>query len=94
MTAIAELESLGVALVSLKDDWDLSMPSGRLMFQTVGTMFGFEQELIREYIRAGMRRRKIEGCALGRASLDVCHQTRVRDRLASMSRSQVAKKWG
>jgi DNA invertase Pin-like site-specific DNA recombinase len=93
VTAIAELEALGVTFVSLKDNWDLSTPSGRLMFQIVGAMAEFERELIRERIKAGMRRRRLEGYSLGRTPLDVDHQSLVRDRLAGMSLSMVAKKY-
>ena len=94
VTAISELEALGVTFVSLKDNWDLSTPSGRLMFQIVGAMAEFERELIRERIRAGMRRRRLEGYVLGRAPLNVDHAALVRDRRAGMSLTQVAKKYG
>lgn len=94
VTAIAELEALGVVFVSLKDNWDISTPSGRLMFQIIGAMAEFERELIRERIRAGMRRRRLEGYALGRAPLDVDREALVRDRLAGMSLTMVAKKYG
>ena len=36
VSARAELEARGVAFVSLKDTVDLSTPSGRLMFQSIG----------------------------------------------------------
>ena len=94
VTAISELEALGVTFISLKDNWDLSTPSGRLMFQIVGAMAEFERELIRERIRAGMRRRKLEGYVLGRAPLSVDHDALVRDRLSGMSLTKVAKKYG
>ena len=42
VNAIAELEALGVAFVSLRDNLDLSTPSGRLMFQIIGAMAEFE----------------------------------------------------
>jgi DNA invertase Pin-like site-specific DNA recombinase len=90
---IAELEALGVTFVSLKDNWDLSTPSGRLMFQIVGAMAEFERELICERIRAGMRRRKLEGYSLGRAPLQVDHQALAKDRRSGMSLTQVSKKY-
>lgn len=93
VTAIAELESLGVTFVSLRDNWDLSTPSGRLMFQIVGAMAEFERELIRERIKAGMRRRRLEGLPMGRAPLAVDHQSLVRDRLSGMSLTKVSKKY-
>jgi DNA invertase Pin-like site-specific DNA recombinase len=40
------VEALGVALVSLRDSLDLGTPSGRLMFQIIGTMAEFERALI------------------------------------------------
>jgi DNA invertase Pin-like site-specific DNA recombinase len=94
VTAIAELEALGVTFVSLKDNWDLSTPSGRLMFQIVGAMAEFERSLIVERIRAGMRRRRLEGLPMGRAPLAVDHQSLVRDRLSGKSLTVVAKKYG
>lgn len=93
VTAISELEALGVTFISLKDNWDLSTPSGRLMFQIVGAMAEFERELIRERIRAGMRRRKLEGYVLGRAPLNVDHKAIVADRVRGMSLTQVARKY-
>jgi DNA invertase Pin-like site-specific DNA recombinase len=93
VTAIAELEALGVTFVSLKDNWDLATPSGRLMFQIVGAMAEFERELIRERIRAGMRRRRLEGLSLGRAPIQVDHARLVADRLAGMSLTNVARKY-
>ena len=52
---LAELESLGVDFVSLRDNLDLTTPSGRLMFQIIGAMAEFERSLIQERVKAGMR---------------------------------------
>jgi DNA invertase Pin-like site-specific DNA recombinase len=93
VTAIAELEALGVTFVSLKDNWDLSTPFGRLMFQIVAAMAEFERSLIVERIRAGMRRRRLEGLPMGRAPLAIDREALVRDR-RSMSLTKVAKKYG
>jgi DNA invertase Pin-like site-specific DNA recombinase len=41
VNALAELEALGVAFISLRDNLDLSTPSGRLMFQIIGAMAEF-----------------------------------------------------
>ena len=43
VNALAELEALGVAFVSLRDNLDLTTPSGRLMFQIIGAMAEFER---------------------------------------------------
>jgi len=63
---LAELEARGVAFVSLKDNIDLSTPSGRLMFQIIGAMAEFERSLIMERVRAGLRNAKAKGRSLGR----------------------------
>ena len=42
VNALAELEAVGVAFVSLRDNLDLSTPAGRLMFQIIAAMAEFE----------------------------------------------------
>ena len=48
VNALADLDFFKVAFISLKDNLDLSTPSGRLMFQIIGAMAEFERELIQE----------------------------------------------
>ena len=43
INALAEMEALGVAFVSLRDNLDLSTPSGCLMFQIIGACQTLEQ---------------------------------------------------
>lgn len=59
----------GLTFVSLRDNLDLSTPSGRLMFQIIGAMAEFERSLIQERVRAGLRNAKLKGKALGRPPL-------------------------
>ena len=66
VNALAEFEALGVAFVSLRDNLDLSTPSGRLMFQIIGAMAEFERALIQERVRAGLRNARARGKRLGR----------------------------
>jgi putative DNA-invertase from lambdoid prophage Rac len=66
VNALAELEAVGVAFVSLTDSLDLSTPAGRLMFQVIAAMGEFERELIRERVRAGLRNARAKGRTLGR----------------------------
>jgi putative DNA-invertase from lambdoid prophage Rac len=68
VNSIAELEALGVAFVSLRDNLDLGTPSGRLMFQIIGAMAEFERSLIQERVKAGLRSAKSKGKRLGRPS--------------------------
>jgi len=66
VNALAELAALGVAFISLRDNLDLSTPSGRLMFQIIGAMAEFERALIQERVRAGLRNARAKGRTLGR----------------------------
>ena len=66
VNALAELEALGVAFVSLRDNLDLTTPAGRLMFQIIGAMAEFERSLIVERVKAGMRNARAKGKRIGR----------------------------
>jgi DNA invertase Pin-like site-specific DNA recombinase len=80
VNALADLDSLGVAFVSLRDNIDLSTPSGRLMFQIIGAMAEFERSLIQERVRAGLRNAVARGVRLGRPKriVDAAEITRLR----------------
>ncbi len=54
VNALAYLAAYGVAFVILRDNLDLSTPSGRLMFQFIGAMAEFERALIQERVKAGL----------------------------------------
>ena len=71
VNALAELEALGVAFVSLRDNLDLGTPSGRLMFQIIGAMAEFERALIQERVKAGLRNARAKGKQLGRPKVVV-----------------------
>ena len=66
VNSLAELAALGVAFISLRDNLDLSTPSGRLMFQMIDAMAEFERALIQERVRAGLRNARAKGKTLGR----------------------------
>ena len=62
VTTIQDLQALGVAFVSLKDQIDLSTPSGRLMMHLLGSFAEFEASLIRERV-VELASRKLSGKA-------------------------------
>jgi DNA invertase Pin-like site-specific DNA recombinase len=66
VNALADLGAYGVAFISLRDNLDLSTPSGRLMFQIIGAMAEFERALIQERVKAGLRNAQAKGTQLGR----------------------------
>jgi DNA invertase Pin-like site-specific DNA recombinase len=66
VTALADLDAYGVTFASLRDNLDLSTPTGRLMFQIIGAMAEFELSLCRERVRAGLQNARRNGKQLGR----------------------------
>ncbi len=71
VNSLAELEALGVAFVSLRDNVDLTTPSGRLMVQIIGAMAEFERSLIQERVKAGLRQARAKGKCIGRPRVAV-----------------------
>jgi DNA invertase Pin-like site-specific DNA recombinase len=94
LQVVDELESLQIEFVSRRENIDTSGAMGRMFLTIISCVAELEAELIKERIRAGMRRRKLEGFALGRQPLNINHDALVRDRVAGMSLTNVAKKYG
>jgi DNA invertase Pin-like site-specific DNA recombinase len=88
-----ELDDLGIEFVSRRENVDTTGAMGRLFLTLIGSIAELESDLIRERIRAGMRRRKLEGFKLGRKPLDINHAALVRDRLSGMSLTDTANKY-
>src|SRR5437764_11468014 len=94
VNALAELAALGVAFISLRDNLDLSTPSGRLMFQIIGAMAEFERSLIQERVRAGLRNAKSKGVRLGRPRVFVSESRIDALRVAGASWRAISKELG
>jgi DNA invertase Pin-like site-specific DNA recombinase len=92
VTALADLAAYGVAFVSLRDNLDLSTPSGRLMFHVVAAMAEFERELIRERVRAGLANARAKGKRLGRRRVSVDSASVARLRAEGHSWADVCQK--
>jgi DNA invertase Pin-like site-specific DNA recombinase len=61
-----ELRALEVALVVLDQAIDTATPSGRLLFNVLGSIAEFERDLIRERTRDGLEAARRRGSRLGR----------------------------
>jgi DNA invertase Pin-like site-specific DNA recombinase len=92
LQTIDELESLGVVFISRREQVDTSGMMGRLFLTLIASIAELESDLIRERVRAGMRRARLEGRQIGRSRLDVNREQVVLDRRAGLSLTQVAKK--
>src|SRR5579862_579755 len=69
LTISEECRSLGVDLVSLRQNIDTTLPAGRLTFQILGAVAEFERELLRERVKAGMAQARRSGKHVGRPAL-------------------------
>ncbi len=94
LQVLDELSGLGIQFLSQREAIDTDGPLGRAIIVIVSAIAELERSLIVERVRAGMRRAKLEGRRIGRAPLDVDRNQVVRDRLAGLSLTQVAKKHG
>jgi DNA invertase Pin-like site-specific DNA recombinase len=56
ITLLDELQSLGVAFVSLAEGIDATTPAGKLQMHILGEIAEFERERIRERVLAGLHR--------------------------------------
>ena len=91
---VDEFDSLGIELISAREAVDTSTPTVRMFVTILGSIAELEKSFIRERIRAGMRRRKLDGLPCGRQPLDIDHSVVVADRLAGMSLTATAKRHG
>jgi DNA invertase Pin-like site-specific DNA recombinase len=93
LEVLDELSHLNIEFISLRENIDTGGPLGRAMVVIVGAIAEPEKSLIVEGVRAGMRRAKLEGRPIGRATLDVDRSQVVADRLSGMSLTDAAKKY-
>jgi DNA invertase Pin-like site-specific DNA recombinase len=94
VNALADLEALEVSFISLRDNLDLSTPSGRLMFQIIGAMAEFERALIQERVRAGLRNARSKGKKLGRPRVVVDAALLARLRAQGLSWRAIGREMG
>ncbi|MDA9189510.1 recombinase family protein [bacterium] len=65
-----ELDEIGVMLISIKDQIDMTTATGRLMTHLIGAFAQFEADLIRSRVKAGIENAKRKGKTLGRPRLN------------------------
>jgi len=73
---------------------DTSGPIGRLFLTLIGSIAELESDLIRDRVRAGLRRAALDGVRIGRAPMNLDRAAIVRDRVGGMTLTAVARKWG
>jgi len=65
VNTLAELNEMEITFISLRDNLDLSTPSGRMLFHIIGAMAEFERSLTVERVNAGLANARAKGIKLG-----------------------------
>ena len=79
---IQHLEACGVDLYLDQQSIDTTTPMGKLVFQLTGAFAEFERTMIRQRIKAGLKRAVAQGVKLGRPKIDSATERKVRKQLA------------
>ena len=91
----ARLEAKGVALKVLDQAIDTSTPTGRLMFNLLGSIAQFERELTRERMLVGIAKARADGKYKGRAPTARAKADKVRElRNAGIRPAEIARQVG
>jgi DNA invertase Pin-like site-specific DNA recombinase len=78
---IQVLEACGVDLYLDQQSIDTTTPAGRLMFQITGAFAEFERSMIRQRVRAGLKRAIAQGKRLGRPKVSRTIEKRIQTQL-------------
>jgi DNA invertase Pin-like site-specific DNA recombinase len=90
LQVLDELNHLNLEFVSFRENVDSGGPLGRAIVTIVGAVAELERSLIRERVRAGLRRARLEGRRLGRPPLSIDTEAVRRDRARGLSLGQLA----
>jgi DNA invertase Pin-like site-specific DNA recombinase len=82
LDTIQHLEACGVDLYLDQQAIDTTTPMGKLVFQLTGAFAEFERTMIRQRIKAGLKRAIAQGVKLGRPKIDSAIDRKVRNQLA------------
>ena len=82
LETIQHLEACGVDLYLDQQAIDTTTPMGKLVFQVTGAFAEFERTMIRQRIKAGLKRAVAQGVKLGRPKIDSTTERKVRKQLA------------
>src|SRR5262245_66037041 len=75
---IQHLEACGVDLYLDQQSIDTTTPMGKLVFQVTGAFAEFERTMIRQRIKAGLKRAVAQGVRLGRPRVGSSVERKVR----------------
>jgi DNA invertase Pin-like site-specific DNA recombinase len=89
---LSELHALRIDLFLHQQGLDTTTPAGKAMFQMMGVFAEFERSMIQERVRAGLKRARAEGKALGRPRLDPELEAQIIGALKAPGRTEGVRK--
>lgn len=89
-----DLQKWGVGLVSIKEGLNTSGRMAGTSFRVLNGISGLEADLRREKVCFGIYLRKFQGFSVGRQATDINKKALVADRLAGLSLSATAARYG
>ena len=93
LQVLDEMAQMNIEFISFREQIDTSGPLGRAVLVIVGVVAELERSLIRERVKAGLRRAKLEGRRIGRPRLQLDLDAVLKDRARGMSLNELAKKY-
>jgi DNA invertase Pin-like site-specific DNA recombinase len=78
---IQHLEACGVDVYLDQQSIDTTTPAGKLMFQMTGAFAEFERSMIRQRVKAGLKRAVEQGTKLGRPRVSPSIEKRIQTHL-------------
>lgn len=91
LRVIEELQHLRVEFVSFRENLDTTGPLGHTILVILAAVAELEHNLVRERVRSGMRRARLEGQHIGRPKLIINSEAVIRDRQRGFSIREIAK---
>jgi len=91
LDVLDELKRINIEYVSFRENIDTAGPLGRAIVVIIGAIAEFERSLIVEWVRAGMRRARLEGQQIGRQPLVLDSAAIQSDRRQGQSIRQIAR---
>jgi len=92
LQVLDEFGRLKIEFISFREQIDTAGALGRAVLVIVGAIAELERSIIKERVKAGLRRAKLEGRHIGRPRLQVDREAVVEDRVRGMSLNEIARK--
>lgn len=91
LEVLDELNHLNIEFVSCREQLDTGGPLGRAVVIIISAIAELERNLIRERVKAGMRRAQLEGVRIGRRPTTVDRTSVLQDRARGHSLTTIAR---